>query len=222
MLQADDESMAKYPVPPTLRPSVGLHEPLMLRFLLDTCATAEETKRALLLKKQPRKVVPAHYIVGDLFGNSFVWESSPLYNRDYITDEGGDIQIFTNHLLYPGSRPTPDPSDDPGWTFRRYRLLSEAIPTGNGGVSVEDLKTAHACVNFCAAFDRKMSGEAPIESGEAITPPEDSSGARDLGRTVWHSVYDLDERRLEVKFYLGESADGQSRYSEYHQFQLEQ
>ncbi len=221
VLQADDESMAKYPVPPTLRPSVGLHEPLMLRFLLDTCATAEEAKRALLLTKQPRQVVPAHYIIGDRFGNSFVWESSPLYNRDYITDGGGDIQIFTNHLLYPGPRPTPDPSDDPGWTFARHKLLTEAIPTGNGGITLEDLKTAHACVTFCAAFDRRMSGEAPIESGEAGTPPEDSSGARELGRTVWHSLYDLDERRVEVKFYLGESADGQNRYSEYQEFRLE-
>jgi hypothetical protein len=227
VLQADDESMAKYPVPPTLRPSVGLHEPLMLRSLLDTCATAEEAKRALLLTKQPRQVVPAHYIIGDRFGNSFVWESSPLYNRDYITDGGGDIQIATNYLLYPGPRPVPDPSDDPGWTFRRYKMLSEAILTGNGGVSgvsgatIEDLKTRHACVNFCAAFDRKMSAEAGIESGEAITSPGDADGPRDLGRTVWHSVYDLEERRFEVKFNLGESADGQNRFSEYQQFRLE-
>jgi hypothetical protein len=93
--------------------------------------------------------------------------------------------------------------------------------TGNCGVSIEDVKTAHACVNFSAAFDRKMKGEAPIESGGAGTPAEDSSGARDLGRTVWHSVYDLDERRVEVKFYFGESADGHSRYSEYQRFRLE-
>ena len=214
VLLADDESAAQYPVPPTLRLGVGLHEPLMLRFLLDTCATAEEAKRALLMTKQFRHVIPAHYIIADRFGNSFVWESSPLYNREYITDGDGDIQIVTNHLLYPGARPVPDPSNDPGWTFNRYKLLSEAIPTGNGEISVEDMKTAHACVNFSAALGRKMRGE----NGQL---PGDSDGARDLGRTLWHSLYDLDERRVEVKFYLGELADGQNRYSEYQEFRLE-
>ncbi len=47
------------------------------------------------------------------------------------------------------------------------------------------------------------------------------AGFRDLGRTIWHSLYDLDERRVEVKFYLGDLADGQNRYSDYQEFRLE-
>ena len=57
--------------------------------------------------------------------------------------------------------------------------------------------------------------------GEGEQSTEGSEGARDLGRTMWHSLYNLDERRLEVKFYLGDLADGQNRYSEYQKFRLE-
>jgi hypothetical protein len=209
-LLADDESMAKYPVPPTLRPAVGLHEPQTLRLLLDTCATVEEAKRALLLTKKYHNVIPAHYIVSDRFGNSFVWESSPPDHREHIMDGEGDIQVVTNHLLYQGERPTPEPTADPGWTFARYQLLREALPSGR--ISAEGLKNAHSCVNFTPAFGRKMMG-GDFDGG-------DSQGARDLGRTLWHALYDIDERRVQVKFYLGDSADGQNRYSGYKEFRL--
>ena len=216
---ADDESMAIYAVPPTMRLGVGLHELQMLRFLLDTCATAEEAKRALLLTKQLSHVFPSHYMIADRFGNSFVWEFSYPDHREYVTDGNCDIQIVTNHLLYPGPRPTPDPSNDPGWTFNRYKLLSEAITSGNGGIGPEGLKNAHSCVNLSVAFGRKMRGEG--EQLPEAPNSEVTDGASDLGRTLWHSLYDLDERRLEVKFYLGDSANGQNRYSEYQEFRLE-
>ncbi len=107
-------------------------------------------------------------------------------------------------------------------------MLSEAIPAANGSLSADELKSAHACVIFSSAFGRKMRGEdeyvaghTQVGFGEAGKPPEASEGGRDLGRTIWHSLYDLDERRLEVKFYLGDTNDGENRYSEYQEFRLE-
>jgi len=54
-----------------------------------------------------------------------------------------------------------------------------------------------------------------------VSNGEGADGPRDLGRTTWHSLYDLEERRLEVKFYLGDTLDGQNRYSERQEFCLE-
>ncbi len=209
VLLSDDESSAIYPIPPEFRPGVGLHEPQMLRFLLDTCANVQEAKTALLHTKQYHPFVPAHFIIADRYGNSFVWETSPPDHREHIVDGNGAIQVITNHLLYPGSRPVPDPSSDPGWTFNRHKMLSEAIARENGGITAESLKGAHTCVNFSPALAREIKGA------------ERSPGSRDLGRTLWHSIYYIDERRVEVKFYLGESDDGQNRYSAYQSFQLQ-
>jgi hypothetical protein len=39
-------------------------------------------------------------------------------------------------------------------------------------------------------------------------------GPDPVARTLWSSVYDLDERSLTVEFYLGEAADGAQRRSE--------
>ncbi len=212
-LLADDESPTVYPAQPTLRLGVGLHETQILRFLLDTCANVDEAKQALLLTKQYRHVIPAHHIIADRFGNSFVWESSPLYSREYITSGDGDIQVVTNHMLYEGAKPLPDPSNDPGWTYNRLKLLSDAISNGhngNQGISAGNLKEANACVSFSPALARAITGQ----------DVEHSPGYRDLGRTIWHSLYDIDDRRVEVRFYLGDSEDGLNRYSDYKEFRL--
>jgi hypothetical protein len=46
---------------PTLQSGVGLYELQVPRLLLDTCATVEEAKRALLLNKQYYWMMPSAY-----------------------------------------------------------------------------------------------------------------------------------------------------------------
>src|SRR5688500_6130701 len=77
---ADEEAMAELGprVEMHLGPRrvVGLHELQVMRFLLDTCATADEAMQALLTVKQHYMFVPCHYIVADLAGASFIYENS--------------------------------------------------------------------------------------------------------------------------------------------------
>lgn len=70
---ADEESMLKYPMEPTMSHAVGLHELQGMRLLLDTCADVNEAKEALLTNKHFYMMVPVHYLIADRHGNSFVW-----------------------------------------------------------------------------------------------------------------------------------------------------
>ncbi len=58
-------------------PRVGLAEQQVVRYLLDTCASAEEAKEALLLAKHYYFFTPCHFMVADRSGAAFVWEHSP-------------------------------------------------------------------------------------------------------------------------------------------------
>jgi hypothetical protein len=65
-----------------------------------------------------------------------------------------------------------------------------------------------------------------INAEVAIPPYISNDRVYAQGRTLWHSIYDLDERKLSVKFYLGEEPDPKDkrkavlRYSDYINFQL--
>ncbi len=79
-IMADEEAMAE--LGPRLEPHVGsprvtgLHELQVMRWLLDTCATTDEAKVALLTIKQYYMFIPCHYIIADRAGNSFIYENS--------------------------------------------------------------------------------------------------------------------------------------------------
>ena len=71
-LLADDETVEKYSMEPAGFDAAGLGEVQTLRMLLDTCATAEEAKEALLMTKQQYSFIPVHYLVADRHGKGFV------------------------------------------------------------------------------------------------------------------------------------------------------
>jgi Acyl-coenzyme A:6-aminopenicillanic acid acyl-transferase len=188
---------------PTIVAQAGLNEGEVGRFLLDTCATAEEAKIALMTAKQYYRGAPCHFIVGDRSGRSFVWDYSRSRNREHVTDGEGRPQVLTNHPLfrYRGAEDLPA-QEDPLGTYNRYRILCDEIAKASGKLSLDDVKRANACV--------------------LIIDERGAPKAKNPDRTIWHSVYDCHEKTLEVDFYLGEdpSAPKGQRRSGYLRFSL--
>ncbi len=67
------------------------------------------------------------------------------------------------------------------------------------------MRDTQASVRFTKAFAREMTGNPDADTG---------------GRTIWHAVYDIDARSIDVSFYLGENEDGTDRRSDYQTFEL--
>lgn len=193
-LLADDES----PNPePSGTPQVGLSEQQIVRYLLDTCASVDEAKQALLLAKQYYLFVPCHFLVADAAGQAFVWEYSPGHNTEHIVDatpQSRGRMVCTNHLLHrPSDRlPADRRSGIAGLTYQRWDTLDTHARAG-GDVNRLAVREQFAAVAFTA----------PAEGV----------------RTLWHAAYDLDARAVEVSFYLHDHA-GVSRYSPPLQFTL--
>lgn len=206
-LLADDETIARYPNDQPLTVGVGMYAPMLLRFLLDTCANVAEAKAALLRTKQYPFMLPSHMIISDRHGDSFVWEKAPLNGAEHIIDRDGDIQTLTNHLV---SEPAPthvSVDTDVGWTRTRLARLTETVNAIDGPISPGDMKKAHESVRFTKRWVRELTGSDEIADGFDA-------------RTIWHSLYDLESRQVEVSFYLGDNPDGSDRRSEYLTFQL--
>ena len=189
-LLADNES----PHPePTGGPQVGLSEQQIVRYLLDTCATVDEAKDALLLAKQYYFFVPCHFVVADRSGASFVWEHSAAHNREAIVDgrrfDAGRT-VCTNHLLHPRADWTDLPAEDGSMgtaalTYGRWAALHAA--TSDGRVVDRDEIRRHL---------DEVRFEAPV------------IGAR----TFWQALYDVEEGSAEVSFYLRD--EGRSLYTD--------
>jgi hypothetical protein len=60
-------------------------------------------------------------------------------------------------------------------------------------------------VDFARAFAREITGNPEADT---------------VGRTIWHSIYDIDARRIAVSFFLGDNPDGTDRRSPYESFGL--
>jgi hypothetical protein len=189
-LLADNETPDPEPIG---RPAVGLSEQQVVRYLLDTCATVDEAKQALLLAKHYYFFTPCHFVVADRSGRSFVWEHSPRRNVEAIVepDAGSSGRLVcTNHLLHrwPDPEQLPDDSGPIGTaalTYHRWRALSADLGTG-AVVDRDDIRDQFAAVSF----------RAPIQEA----------------RTFWHALYDVDEAAVEVSFFLRD-VDGSSTYS---------
>ena len=67
------------------------------------------------------------------------------------------------------------------------------------------MKDAHASVRFTTEFARDITGDPDADT---------------VGRTIWHAVYDINARTIDVSFYLGDNKDGTDRRSEYQTFEL--
>ena len=190
-LLADNET----PDPePTRTPRVGLAEQQVVRYLLDTCATVEEAKVALLMAKHYYAFTPCHFVVADRSGSSFVWEHSPRRNDEVIVEADARTDgrlVCTNHLLHRW----PDPS----------QLPVETGPFGTAALTYRRWESLHAAVEPGAIVDRgdvrdHLAGvrfEAPVEGA----------------RTFWQALYDVEQASVEVSFYVGD-VDGSSGYSE--------
>ncbi|MBM3748448.1 MAG: linear amide C-N hydrolase [Acidobacteria bacterium] len=116
---------------------VGFHEIQCVRYVLDNCKTADEAKAALLSLKHYYTLIPCHYIVGDRFGKSFVFEFSPIRNRCLITDGKGP-QCVTNHLV---ARPVKGRE----WSVARYQKLVTAT-TAKTKFSLAEIREINASV----------------------------------------------------------------------------
>jgi hypothetical protein len=200
---------------------VGINELQVPRLLLDTCATVEEAQLALLLNKHYTVMLSCHYIIADQHGKSFIWEHAAGHNLEYILEGSGAPQVVTNHPLHPTparAAPSEQRADRPaawrGDTHARHRTLSHHIAAHAGSYSMDFLKETNACVFLDDAVMREYVELTRLEQLAA-------------GRTLWHSVYDIQERSLEVSFYLRDEPDGEhgepkrAIRSAYHRFQLD-
>lgn len=201
---ADDETVSEFGLHPSR--GVGLHELQSMRYLLDNCRNVEEAKEAMLYHKHYYSFIPCHYLVADKEGDSFVFEFSSLRNGAFII-EGDGPQCITNHPLSRYKSIDELPKESELSTYARYETLSRAT----------DAKD-------------KFSLEEIISINSSVAVPPAAAGGKTYapGRTLWHSVYDVNERSLRVKFYLGESPDPTAEekvileYTPYLEFELVQ
>lgn len=165
---------------------VGLSANQMLRLLLDTCATVEEAKLALLTNKLFMPIEGCHFLVADAQGNSAVAELSEKDFSMNFTDGGGKPQVMTNHSVfeYPDVATFPEyPPNARYNTFARYRVLDDYIRSHSGPFSAED-------------------AEHSMELVYANTQDSSEGAAHDFPvRTLWLCVMDTEELSLRVKFY---------------------
>src|SRR5579884_2878159 len=219
-LMADGDPSNPSPADPMRPFRVGINELQVPRLLLDTCANMEEAQLVLRLNKQYHVMLSCHYIVADRHGNSFVWEHSQGHNLEYIIEGAGKPQVVTNHPLHcTPAQSAPDiRSEDReacwrGDSYQRYQTLNRAIEAHSDKYSVDFLKETNACVFFDDAVEREYIN---LTSTELLT----------TGRTLWHSVYDTQERSLEVSFYLRDEPGAEETdpriaiRSDYHRFRL--
>jgi hypothetical protein len=180
-LLADDELLQKYRMEPAFNSGVGLGVQQILRLLLDTCANVEEAKETLLSTKQFYEFLPCHYLVADRFGKAFVWEYSQAHNREYIVENPGKPLITTNFSLHSRLEDNHPPSAAKAKPVcPRYCLLCERIGQHQGPLSVDFIKDTHHQVDAV-----RSGGAAP-------------------NRTLWHALYQPEQRKLQVSFYMGD------------------
>ncbi len=187
---ADDEST-------TLRPAhrlqAGVHELQLPRLLLDTCSSVDEAIETLYCTKQYDNFITCHYLVADAHGDAFVWERD-THNAEHVVRAAADDPLtVTNFLLHRYEGTSSLPEDDPSSNmFQRAKILATRAQAAP--LSGDDLS---------AALDAVC-----VESGDPVA------------RTLWRSLYDLDDRSLTIDFYLGRAPGGCQRRSAPRSFSL--
>lgn len=174
------------------------------RFLLDTCATVDDAKSALLAAKQYYSLIPSHFIIGDRSGRSFIWEYSRAHNKEYITESSDRPQIITNHPVHRYKSLDDMPKDeDPRSSYERMRRLHDRIAEAKEKLSPDWMKETNRCV--------AATVETPSPRGASVS------------RTLWHALYDAVDKSLQVDFYLGDDAASPThqKRSGYISFRLE-
>lgn len=189
-LLADDDVAADLGINASPGPKAGFNEIQLVRFLLDTCADVREAKLALRGAKLYYNFAPNHYIIADRYGRSFIWENSPSMNTGYVI-EGSEKPIVTTNFLYHRYKDLNKlPADIAQRNyFVRYRAVSDRIDRFDAKFNDAFIRETSRCISF--------THEAP-------------AGTKAFARTLWHAMYYPEERRMEIDFYLGEKAPGQS------------
>ena len=124
----------------------------------------------------------------------------------HVVDGGSETQVVTNHLLHQPAPTNVSVETDPSWTRTRLARLTEAVNSTGDKRSHRQFEKIHAGVCFTKAFARGITGNPEADTSE---------------RTIWHSIYDIDARNLEVSFLSWRHPGGTDRRSPYQSFQLE-
>lgn len=198
-LLADDMAKNRHP---SAGAQPGLNEIEVVRFVLDNCADVPDAQKKLAKVKHYYSFTPCHYMIADAAGRSMVWEPTAPGKHE-ATISGATL--VTNHLLaeYPDpSKYVPEPYKE--GTFNRYCRLRDEIAGHPGKLSIQDVIDIHS-----TAMARP-------------TPGDVVKGNPKAGRTLWHSIYDLEARELRVSFYLRDdpSAPGGQVRTKYFRFRL--
>ncbi|MFH1878960.1 MAG: C45 family peptidase [Candidatus Omnitrophota bacterium] len=165
----------------------GLYIYQAVRLILDTCATVEEAKIALLANDITMALLPAHFMVIDSSGRSFIYERSAKDFTPRIIDSVPAKPVpITNHSIYeyPSADKFPEQNADDYDTFNRYRRLENYLDSHSGKYSVKDGQEAMSLV-----YGRVQEAS---EGGHHNLPL----------RTLYTAVVDLNERSISARFYL--------------------
>lgn len=182
-----------------------------MRWLLDTCATADEAEQALLTAKQ---YYACHYIVADRVGRSFIYENSTGRNTQYVLEGNRRPQVVTNFQV----------DRHPRWTrFSASRCRCEQCVLAVPGAHTAGGITRGAVRSGRCEGGQLMRGRAPgaryVECGSAKSTVEVGS------RALWHSLHDQRPGIADFSFYLRDDAGAdrttRERRCEYLRFALD-
>lgn len=199
---ADGESAKKYPEYGSKEAKVGFNEFLPIQYLLDNCATIDEAKKALLTMKHYYHAVPVHLLITDISGESFIWERTPWGNTEIIIDNKSKPQVITNFLIhkYNTDKSLPINREDPNCEFLRYTKLRDALK-GRNLFNWDEIEGINSKVYF--------------------KPSQNKDGLfADSGRTILHSFYIPDDRKLKIKFYKNDGENNSIIFSNFLEFTL--
>ncbi|ACL65440.1 peptidase C45 acyl-coenzyme A:6-aminopenicillanic acid acyl-transferase [Anaeromyxobacter dehalogenans 2CP-1] len=183
---SDVEAAEARPLEPEAE-TVGLDELQLGRHLLETCANAIQAREALLAAKHHYAAYPVHWLVADRHGDAFAFEVGLGRNRAHLLDAAGLPLVLTNHALHRHPEREPLPAGPgPAGTYARWRALRGALAEASEPWTPPALAAAAA---------------------RAFVEPPGGPGELTDERTLWHGVYDLRERALEVTFFERDEPD---------------
>ncbi len=186
---------------PLNRNGVGLNEIQLLRFLLERAGTAAEARRLLETLPQYTMWVPCHFMIADAGGDSFLWSNDIGPAPVRIEGKSDHPLCATNHLPEHPFAAIDERAESEDRLARLQRAVAAARGDGGGATRSGIIDASRA-----------VAATSPPGAGQyqAASP----------ARTLWHAVYDLEERSVAVDFYLGEGAAGGVRRSPFVDFAL--
>jgi len=138
----------------------------------------------LLCHKHYYRILPVHLIIANRSGSCFVWEHSPVRNTEHIVEWTQSPRVLTNFLLHRDlqTEVLPRPSSEPGCPYNRFRALVA------GNAEVRGKQTPGSIMR---TLERATVGPDAFSEPQPI-------------RTVWRELWDMDERSLTIRFFLGD------------------